>query len=118
MNVYYLYGPSTVDEIIFHLIDLKSTVISDTLDGQAKNYQLSRASKTDCIEQVLDLKEKGQLNPTIAKPKKTEQKIEDFFKKAGNQEFIKRKLKESKKSKKIDTEEIENSSDDEDIVQT
>ena len=57
--MYYLYGPETVDEIIFRMLNMKSEVISDTLDGKAHDYQLDRTSKDDCLEAVKTLKEKG-----------------------------------------------------------
>ena len=90
--MYYLYGPSTVDDIIFGMINMKSEVVTDALDGQARNYQLSRTSKTECIEQVKELKEAGKLNPIIVNRKKEKKKspqINDFFGKT-KAEFVKR----------------------------
>lgn len=94
VNVYYLYGPATVDDIVFRMLNMKSEVISDTLDGQARNHQLDRASKDECIKAVKTLKEKGQLNP-VMKPmivnRKKENKITEFFdSKKPKQSFVSR----------------------------
>ena len=59
VNVYYLYGPDTVDDIIFNMLNFKSEVVTDALDGRAKDLQLSRTSKDACIEEVKERKEKG-----------------------------------------------------------
>ena len=40
VNVYYLYGPRTVDDIIFNIIDLKTEVVTDALDGKPINYDI------------------------------------------------------------------------------
>jgi hypothetical protein len=45
VNVYYLYGPRTLDDIMFRMIDMKQEVVSDAVDGTAKDYQISRKSK-------------------------------------------------------------------------
>ena len=42
VNVYYLYGPSTLDDMIFKMINQKSEVVSDTLNGEAVNHQIAR----------------------------------------------------------------------------
>lgn len=41
VNVYYLYGPGTIDDSIFRLIDQKCEVIAEALDGQVdKGYDI------------------------------------------------------------------------------
>ena len=80
VNVYYLYGPGTVDDIVLSLVNFKTEVVTDTLDGTSKNYQLERTSKSECLQQVQSAKEAGTLNPTIINRKKAPKNIEDFFK--------------------------------------
>ena len=93
VNVYYLYGPDTVDDIIFNMLNFKSEVVSDALDGKARDYQISRASKDACIEEVKDLKEKGQLNPVIVNRQKGT--LDSFFgSKKPRKDFVKRQSNE------------------------
>jgi len=71
VNVYYLYGPGTVDDIVFRMIDLKSEVVNETLDGTAQNFQVSRKSKNDALDEVKKAHKEGTLNPVIVNRKKT-----------------------------------------------
>ena len=91
------------------MLNHKSEVITDALDGKAKDLQISRTSKQKCIEEVNDRKEKGQLNPVIVNRKK-EGTLDQFLTK--NKDFVKRsKTPKPKKSNKIQTEEIEDDSE-------
>ena len=40
VNVYYLYGKETLDEILFPMINFKSSVISHTLDDQRSDFKI------------------------------------------------------------------------------
>ena len=68
VNIYYLYGSQTVDDVMINMIMQKSEVISDALDGKQTDYDIQRVEQKQCIEEVHNLKDKGKLNP-IAKPK-------------------------------------------------
>lgn len=61
------------------MLNSKSSVISDALDGEAHDYQLQRGNKDECIEEVKTLKEQGKLNPIIVNHKKAKGKITEFF---------------------------------------
>ena len=37
VNEYYIYGPCTLDDMIFQMLNYKSEVITDALDGKAKD---------------------------------------------------------------------------------
>eukprot|EP00347_Sterkiella_histriomuscorum_P013935 403362793 len=86
VNIYYLHGPDTVDEMLFQMLAEKSQVVSDALDGKISEYHIKKAEMDQCVEEVKELKSKGTLNPVIirkispAQPA-TKNKIEDFFKK-------------------------------------
>ena len=54
VNVYYLYGPNTLDDLMFGMINEKSMVVNDALDGQKIDYKISRNTKDDVIEEVKD----------------------------------------------------------------
>lgn len=49
VNVYYLYGANTVDDIIFSMIDMKSEVVANALDGKTHNYQITHKSKNEYL---------------------------------------------------------------------
>jgi len=103
VNIYYLHGPETVDDIIFDILREKSQVVSDALDGKISEYHIQKAQKEQCVEEVKELKQKGTLNPIIIISKKPkEPSISDYFKKA----------KKSKSKKKSDEPYYEDISDD------
>jgi hypothetical protein len=52
------------------MLNRKSCVVTDALDGKAIDLQLSRVSVDECVEEVKDRKEKGVLNPVIVNRKK------------------------------------------------
>lgn len=80
VNIYYLHGPETVDDLILDLLREKSYVVSGAIDGQRPDYKINATEKEEIIENVKELKSKGTLNPVIVNKKKVN-KIEDFFKK-------------------------------------
>ena len=45
VNIYYLYGKETLDEIIFPMINLKSTVVANTLDGSNTDFKIKSKRK-------------------------------------------------------------------------
>jgi len=70
VNIYYLFGESTLDEIIYPMISLKSSIISNTLDGQKSEFKM----KTDksklkeeslASEEIVGSTEKLYDNPDI-----------------------------------------------------
>ena len=85
VNIYYLYGPGTIDDIIYLMLSKKNSVIADSLDNGrlAKQYDISKASKDECLEELKERKEKGELNPILKNPKKSlvsnKSNIEEFF---------------------------------------
>jgi len=90
VNVYYLYGPGTVDDIVFRMIDLKSEVVNETLDGTVQNFQVSRKSKNDALDEVKKAHKEGTLNPVIVNRKKTKN-LDDFFGSSNSRDsFVKR----------------------------
>ena len=94
VTVYYLYGPNTLDEIMFRMIDNKTEVVTDAVDGKAHDYQLSRTSKTDAFQEINELKEEGKLNPVIVNRKKVgyTPKINEIFRVSND--FVKRDTSE------------------------
>ena len=83
VNIYYMHGQDTLDDLIFQILSDKSQVVSHSLDGKISEYHIKHANRDDCLEEVKELKTKGILNPVIPPSKKvsTKTKIEDFFKK-------------------------------------
>ena len=63
----------------------KNSVIADSLDNGrlARQYDISKASKDDCAEELKERKEKGELNPILKNPKRSlisiKSNIEEFF---------------------------------------
>lgn len=62
-------------------------MITDTLDGHRKSYNLTKASKDECLEDLKERGEQGNLNPVLPSAK-APKKIDDFFK--SKPEFLKR----------------------------
>ena len=58
------------------MLDSKSSVISDALDGKAHDYQLKRGDKEECIGEVKTLKAQGKLNTVNVNHKKNKAKKE------------------------------------------
>ena len=83
---------------MFKMIDTKSVVTTDTIDGNAVNYQLEKIKKEECFNQVKTAQQKGTLNPVIVNTKKAK-KIDDFFK-TKEETFIKRESETKTKPKK------------------
>ena len=117
--VYFMYGPGTIDEIIFKMLSAKTEIIADSLDGGrfARQYQISKVSEEDVKEDVKKRKEEGKLNPVIVNKRK-KSKVDDFFgpNVNGLKDFVKREPKpdtkaSSRRKKKFDEhEEISESS--------
>ncbi len=108
MNIYYLYGPDTIDEMLFSILSDKSQVVSNSLDGKISEYHINKAEMDKCVEEVKELKSKGVLNPIIIK-KSDKSKIDSFFqKKQKLNDFVARKSKG-----KAEPEDIEDDSDSE-----
>ena len=63
VNIYYMHGQETVDDLIFQILSVKSQVVSDALDGKLSEYHIRQAQIEDCVEEVKELKSKGVLNP-------------------------------------------------------
>ena len=40
VNIYYMHGPETVDDLIFSILSEKSQVVSDALDGKISEYHI------------------------------------------------------------------------------
>lgn len=118
MNIYYLYGPETLDDVIFDILRDKSEVVSNSLDGKISNYHIKKALMDECVEEVKELKSKGVLNPIIIKKsdksKTDKSKIDSFFSKQQKSltDFVARKSKV-----KAEPEDIENDSDSELLLQ-
>ncbi len=63
VNIYYLHGADTVDDMIFQILSDKSQVVSDALDGKVSEYRIRHAKIEECKEEVKELNHKGVLNP-------------------------------------------------------
>ena len=67
------------------MLSKKNSVIAESLDNGrlARQYDISKASKDDCLEELKERKEKGELNPILKNPKKStisiKCNIEEFF---------------------------------------
>lgn len=94
VSVYYLYGPDTVDDIIYKMLAYKTEIIADSLDGGrfARQYQISKVSQDDVIEDVKTRKEEGKLNPVI-KDLRKEKTIDEFASGGNLNNFVKRESK-------------------------
>lgn len=58
VNIYYLFGEETLDEILYPMINFKSHIISNTLDGQKTDFKIKRTRREDdedalCYDEVL-----------------------------------------------------------------
>jgi UTP-glucose-1-phosphate uridylyltransferase len=73
---------------------------------------IHKKEKDVIVEEVKELKSKGQLNPIIVN-KKTDNKIEDFFGKKSD--FVKRKNKSKKRKGEDAAEDIEDSESDDSV---
>jgi hypothetical protein len=97
VNIYYMHGQETLDDLIFHILSEKSQVVSDALDGKVSEYRIAHAAYEECKEDIKDRRDKGVLNPQIPKPKedgvKTKKaKIDDFFARQRDlNDFVKKK---------------------------
>ena len=40
VNIYYMHGPDTLDDMIFQILSEKSQVVSDALDGKISEYHI------------------------------------------------------------------------------
>lgn len=47
MNIYYLFGEDTLDEILFPMINFKSHIIANTLDGQKTDFKIKRTKREE-----------------------------------------------------------------------
>lgn len=64
MNIYYLYGQETLDEVIYPMINFKSHVIARALDDQSSDFKLSKAAG-----RALSQSEGGSCDPnTVTTP--------------------------------------------------
>ena len=67
------------------MLSKKNSVIAESLDNGrlAMQYDISKSSKDDCLEELKERKEKGELNPILKNPKKStisiKSNIEEFF---------------------------------------
>jgi hypothetical protein len=97
VNIYYMHGQETLDDLIFHILSEKSQVVSDALDGKVSEYRIAHAAYEECKEDIKERRDKGVLNPQIPKPKedgvKTKKaKIDDFFARQRDlNDFVKKK---------------------------
>lgn len=54
VNIYYLYGNETMDEIIFPILTKKSYVIAETLDAKRAEYHLKMKARTGLNDDELE----------------------------------------------------------------
>lgn len=47
VNIYYLFGEETLDEIIFPMIQFKGHVVSRALDGQSSEFKMKKRIQGD-----------------------------------------------------------------------
>jgi SWI/SNF-related matrix-associated actin-dependent regulator 1 of chromatin subfamily A len=40
VNIHYLYGPNTLDEVLFRMLNQKQNIFTNTLDRKAKNMEV------------------------------------------------------------------------------
>jgi len=46
VNIYYLFGKGTIDEVIYDMVDIKAQVVAQTLDNQEEHeFQMGRLKK-------------------------------------------------------------------------
>ena len=45
VNIHYLYGPDTLDDILFKMLNKKQNIFSNTLDNMSKNMEVKNSSK-------------------------------------------------------------------------
>jgi len=45
VNIHYLYGPSTLDEVLFKMLNQKQNIFSNTLDNTSKNMEVKNIYK-------------------------------------------------------------------------
>ena len=53
VNIYYLYGPHTVDRLIFPRLKFKTEVIGSTLDGRAANYHIDQGNQEEVKQETI-----------------------------------------------------------------
>lgn len=106
VNIYYLHGRQTLDDLIFDLLNYKSLVTTDITDGRKVSLGMC---KTDM--QKIELEEVAK-DGTIIDPKVQDKqsRLHDFFALKNEENFVKRK---KSKAKIAHTEEIEESSSEE-----
>lgn len=45
VNIHYLYGPDTIDEVLFRMLNQKQNIFSNTLDNMVKNMEVKNTYK-------------------------------------------------------------------------
>ena len=45
VNIHYLYGPDTIDEVLFKMLNQKQNIFSNTLDNMVKNMEVKNTYK-------------------------------------------------------------------------
>ena len=45
INILYLYGESTLDEILFPMVQFKNSICSNTLDGEKSEFKITKKRK-------------------------------------------------------------------------
>ena len=67
VNIHYLVGSDTLDDLIFQKLNSKHTVVTKTLDNQQKNLDLEKANKVgdfipgDCAKKNIEINEKSSV---------------------------------------------------------
>ena len=47
VNIYYLFGEETLDEIIYPMIQFKGHIVSKSLDGQGSEFHMKRKKDSE-----------------------------------------------------------------------
>jgi|LauGreDrversion4_2_1035121.scaffolds.fasta_scaffold477314_2 hypothetical protein len=119
-----MHGADTLDDLIFHILSEKSQVVSDALDGKVSEYRIAHARyDQEFKEDLKERREKGILNPVIAKPppdgaKTKKAKIDDFFARQKDLNDFVKKGRASSSKEESKEEEIEQSENEDAILNT
>ena len=49
VNIHYLYGPDTIDEVLFRMLNQKQNIFSNTLDNMVKNMEVKNTYKNQLL---------------------------------------------------------------------
>ena len=54
INILYLYGESTLDEILFPMVQFKNSIVSNTLDGDRGDFKIPKKRQKKESESEID----------------------------------------------------------------